>query len=164
MPAPWAYFDTSVLLKRYVRETGSAQARASLRRYRFLSSAIAPVEAMSALCRRRTSGELAEEDFTAILSRIRKDRDYWELVAVTPLVLSHAEVLIETTRAKTLDALHLASALAFQAMSGIRIPFITADIRQRDAASRLDLTVIEIDGGPGRVPGRGAERKVHPNN
>lgn len=143
--APWAYFDTSVLLKRYVREAGSAQARASLRRYRFLSSAITPVETMSALCRRRTSGELTEDDFAAILSRIRKDRSYWELVAVTPLVLTNAEGLIQTTGVKTLDALHLASVQAFQAMSGIRIPFITADIRQRDAASRLDLTVVGID-------------------
>lgn len=144
MPAPWAYFDTSVLLKRYIREAGSAQARASLRRYRFLSSAIAPVEAMSALCRRRTSGELAEEDFAAILSRIRNDRSYWELVEVTPLVLTYAEELIRTTGVKTLDALHLASVLAFQAMSGIRIPFVTADLRQRDAASQLDLTVVWI--------------------
>lgn len=144
-PAPWAYFDTSVLLKRYIREVGAAQARASLRRYRFLSSAITPVEAMSALCRRQTSGELAEEDFTAILSRIQKDRSYWELVAVTPLVLTHAEELIQTTGVKTLDAIHLASVQAFQAMSGIRIPFITADVRQRNAASRLDLAVIGID-------------------
>ncbi|MDE2059179.1 MAG: type II toxin-antitoxin system VapC family toxin [candidate division NC10 bacterium] len=144
MPAPWAYFDTSVLLKRYIREAGSAQARASLRRHRFLSSAIAPVEAMSALCRRRTSGELAEEDFAVILSRMRRDRSYWELVAVTPLVLTDAEELIQTTGVKTLDALHLASVLAFQAMSGIRIPFITADIRQRDAASQLNVTAVWI--------------------
>lgn len=144
MPAPWAYFDTSVLLKRYIREEGSAQARASLRRYRFLSSAVAPVEAISALCRRRASGELREDDFAMILSHIRKDRSYWELVAVTPLVLTHAEELIPATGVKTLDALHLGSVLAFQAASGIRIPFITADIRQRDAASRLDLTVVWI--------------------
>jgi len=144
MSAPWAYFDTSVLLKRYIREEGSTQARASLRRYRFLSSAIAPVEAFSALCRRRASGELGEHDFATILSHIRNDRSYWELVAVTPLVLTHAEELIQATGVKTLDALHLGSVLAFQAVSGLRIPFITADIRQRDAASRLDLTVVWI--------------------
>jgi predicted nucleic acid-binding protein len=40
MRPAWAYFDTSVLLKRYVREDTSAQARALLRRHRFLSSAI----------------------------------------------------------------------------------------------------------------------------
>ena len=144
MSAPWAYFDTSVLLKRYVREEGSAQVRLSLRRYRFLSSALTPVEARSALCRRRMSGDLTEQDFTTILSRIRRDRSYWELVVITPLVLTHAEELVQTTGVKTLDALHLGSALAFQAVTGIRIPFITADLRQRDAARRLDLTVVWI--------------------
>jgi predicted nucleic acid-binding protein len=144
MPAPWAYFDTSVLLKRYVREEGSAQARVSMRRYRFLSSALTPVEARSALCRWRISGDLTEQDFTTILSRIRRDRSYWELVVITPLVLTHTEELVQTTGVKTLDALHLGSALAFQALAGIRIPFVTADIRQRDAARRLDLTVVWI--------------------
>ncbi len=149
MPAPWAYCDTSVLLKRYIREKGSAQTRALLRRYRFLSSAIAPVEAMSALCRWRASGELAEHDFHIILSRFRKDRAYWELIVVSPLVLARAEELIQTTALKTLDALHLASALAFQAMSGIRIPFLTADARQRDAASGLDLDVVRVESTAG---------------
>jgi hypothetical protein len=90
------------------------------------------------------SGDLSEQDFTTILSRIRRDRSYWELVVITPLVLTHAEELVQTTGVKTLDALHLGSALAFQAMTGIRVPFITADIRQRDAARRLDLTVVWI--------------------
>ena len=43
----WAYFDTSVLVKRYVKEQGSAAARRLLQRYRFLSSAVAPVEVVS---------------------------------------------------------------------------------------------------------------------
>lgn len=145
MPEAWAYCDTSVLLKRYIREKGSAKARALLRRYRFLSSAITPVEAMSALCRRRTVGDLEERDFNIILSHIRKDRAYWELVTVTPLVLARAEELIQTTSLNTLDALHLASALAFQATSGIRVPLLTADVRQRDAASRLELNVVWVE-------------------
>jgi predicted nucleic acid-binding protein len=76
MPAPWAYFDTSVLVKRYVREPSSASARTLLRQYQFLSSAIASLEAISALCRRRATGDLTKRDFAAIMSRIQKDRAY----------------------------------------------------------------------------------------
>lgn len=47
--ARWAYFDTSVLVKRYVKEEASAVARRLLQRYRFLSSAIAPVEVRDGL-------------------------------------------------------------------------------------------------------------------
>jgi len=145
MAAPWAYFDTSVLVKRYVREEGSPRASALLRRYRFLSSAIAPLEATSALCRRRATGELAQRDFAAILSRIRRDRVYWELVEVTPLVLGRAEELIREVALRTLDAIHVASALAFRRASGLSVPFITADARQREAAGRVALDMVWVE-------------------
>lgn len=141
----WAYFDTSVLVKRYVKEEGSTAARKLFQRYRFLSSAVAPVEALSALGRRRSTGELTQRDFLAIRSRLHKDRAYWELVELGPIVLSQAEELVQKTGLRTLDALHVASALAFQAASGLTVPFITADVRQHDAAERLALNLIWIE-------------------
>lgn len=141
----WAYFDTSVLVKRYVKEGGSSASGKLFQQYRFLSSALAPVEALSALSRRRTAGEITQRDFLAIRSRLHKDRDYWELVEVGPIVLRQAEELVQKTALRTLDALHIASALAFQAASGLTIPFVTADIRQRDAAESLALNLIWIE-------------------
>ncbi|MGH9425234.1 MAG: type II toxin-antitoxin system VapC family toxin [Terriglobia bacterium] len=145
MPARWAYFDTSVLVKRYVKEQGSSSAKDLLHRHRFLSSAIAPLEALSALSRRRIAGELEERDFQAIRSRMQKDRAHWELVELSPLVLSQAEELIQMTTVRTLDAIHLASALTFQAASGLRIPFITSDAKQRAAAEQLALDVAWVE-------------------
>lgn len=144
MSTSWAYFDTSVVVKRYVMEQGSSRARTLLRRHRFLSSAIAPIEMLSGLCRRRATGELDQRDFTAILSRIRKDRAYWELVEVSPLVLGRAEDLLREVTLRTLDAIHVASVLTFQTVSGVPIPFITGDVRQRDAAGQLGLQVIWV--------------------
>jgi len=140
-PPAWGYFDTSVLVKRYVRERGSPRAKTLLGRHRFLCSAIAPLEVVSALCRRRAMGDLAERDLSAILSRMREDRAYWELVEVSPLVLDKAEELVQRAGLRVLDAIHVASAIIFQTASGIRIPFITADVRQRDAARQLALAV-----------------------
>lgn len=140
----WAYFDTSVLVKRYVKEQGSAAARRLLQRYRFLSSAVAPVEVVSILSRRRTLGELTQRDFVAIRSRLRKDRSYWELVEVGESVLNQAEELAQKTGLRTLNALHLASVLTFQAASGLTIPFITADLRQRKAAEMLAINMIWV--------------------
>ena len=141
----WAYFDTSVLVKRYVKEQGSAAARRLLHRYRFLSSAVAPVEALSVLSRRHALGDLTQRDFIAIRSRLRKDRSYWELVEVGEIVLNQAEELAQKTGLGTLDALHLASFLTFQAASGLTIPFITADVRQRKAAETLDMDLIWVE-------------------
>ena len=141
----WAYFYTSVLVKRYVKEAGSSASRKLLQRYRFLSSALAPVEALSAFSRRRTTGQITHRDFLAIRSRLYKDRDYWELVELGPIVLSQAEELVQKTGLRTLDAMHVASALMFQAASGLTIPFVTADVRQRDAAESLALNLIWIE-------------------
>ena len=140
----WGYFDSSVLVKRYVREEASAAARRLLQRYRVLSSSVAPVEILSALSRKRTAGELAQRDFLAIRSRLLKDRAYWELVETGAIVLSQAEELVQKTGLRTLDALHVASALTFQTASGLTVPFITADMRQRDTAEILALNLIWV--------------------
>jgi predicted nucleic acid-binding protein len=139
-----AYFDTSVLLKRYVQERGSERTRSLVRQYRFVSSALAPVEAIAALSRRRAAGTLAEAAMRAIVKKLRSDRLHWELVEVSPLVLDRAERVVEETSLRTLDALHVASALTFRAATGIRAPFITADANQRDVVGALGLDVIWV--------------------
>lgn len=144
MPAGLAYFDTSVLVKRYVRESGSPRARVLLRRYRVLSSAIAPLEAISALSRRRATGDLGQEDLAALIARIQEDRAHWELIEVGAQILRRAEELIQGTSLRTLDAVHVASVMAFRAMSRIRIPFVTGDLRQKDAAGALGLQVVWV--------------------
>ena len=92
----WAYFDTSVLVKRYVREAGSKRARELLRHHRFLSCAIAPLEAVSAFSRRQVAGELSARNFSAIMSRLRADLGHWELVEVSASVLARAEEVIRS--------------------------------------------------------------------
>src|SRR5438445_513823 len=49
--APAAYFDTSVLLKRYVREIGTDRAIGLMRKHPIITAAIAPLEMRSALRR-----------------------------------------------------------------------------------------------------------------
>jgi uncharacterized protein len=140
----WAYFDTSVLVKRYVREAGSKQARELLRHHRFLSCAIAPLEAVSAFSRRHVAGELSARNFSAIMSRLHADQGHWELIEVNASVLARAEEVVARAGVRTPDALHLAAALSFQELSGLRLPFITADEQQREAAQQLGLQVTWI--------------------
>ena len=106
-----AYFDTSVLVKNYVREAGSARARSLLRTYSFLSSAIAPLELMSALMRKRSTGELNVLELPRVLARIQTDRLYWKLLDIGASVLSQGEELIQKTSLRTTDAIHLAVGL-----------------------------------------------------
>src|SRR5881628_2121125 len=108
MAAAPAYFDTSVLVKRYINESGSARAREILRRFRPMCSAIACVEATWMLARRWKSGEIAESAVRAILNRLRDDRIHWDLVEVQPPVLARAENIVSDMNVGTLDAIHIA--------------------------------------------------------
>ena len=138
----FAYFDTSALVKRYVRERGSAQVRFLLRRYDFLSSAITPVELLSALGRKKRTGDVSEKEFSTLVSRIQSERLRWELVEVTGSILSRAEEVIQgALPLRALDALHVVSSMAFQAATAVEIPFVTGDGRQRDAAKQLGMDV-----------------------
>jgi predicted nucleic acid-binding protein len=141
----FAYFDTSALIKRYVREKGSARVVSLLRRHDLLSSAISPVEVMSALYRRNRNGELSDEDFAATLSRVHGERTRWELVELGRTVLSRAEEIVQgIVPMRSLDAIHVASLVTFQAESGTRIPFVTGDDRQRQAAAQIGLDVVWV--------------------
>jgi predicted nucleic acid-binding protein len=141
----FAYFDTSALVKRYVSEQGSAQVRFLLRRHDLLSSAITPIELLSAVWRRKRHGELTEDNFLATLNRIRGDRVRWELVEIGEQVLSRAEEIVQRTLPiRTLDALHVASLITFQAIAAIRVPFITGDRRQRDVAEQMKMEVVWV--------------------
>jgi hypothetical protein len=56
-------------------------------------------------------------------------------------VLGRAQEVIDQAGVSTLDALHIASALVFQQLSGRRVPFIASDRRESFGAQGLGLEV-----------------------
>ena len=78
----WAYFDTSALIKRYIKETGRREVLQFLRRYDVVTSVIVPVELRSALRRRASEGTLDAERVPEVLKRVATDRAYWTLVEI----------------------------------------------------------------------------------
>jgi predicted nucleic acid-binding protein len=134
-----AYFDTSVLLKRYVREADSERAQELLRRHLVVTSV---------LTRRHMAGELDQADLKAIVRQLARDRQRWHLVEVTAEVLDRAEAVVGRVNVRTLDAIHLGSALAVDAALNApahSMPFVTGDERQRDAAQALGMQVVRMD-------------------
>ena len=145
MRASAAYFDTSVVVKRYVNELASVRARGLLRRFRPVLSAVALVELSSAVRRRTNAGELSEAAMTAVLRRIDDDRRRWQLIDVTAPVLNRAETLALELGIAALDAIHVASAATLAEGLGRHVAFVTADARQRSAAARVNLEVVWVE-------------------
>jgi predicted nucleic acid-binding protein len=142
--AAWAYFDTSVLVKCYVEEPGTAEAMRLISRHTVLSSTLAPIELTGALRRQEASGVLTRRQRDQALLRFQADRARWTLLEMDSHVLARAEALAGAAPVKTLDALHLASALVFQSETSLRPPFITGDTQQRRAADALGLNVVFV--------------------
>ena len=69
-----AYFDTTVLVKRYARESGSDQAVSLIRRYKIISAATAPLEMISAVRRKLAAADLEQKAYEAILKRLEMER------------------------------------------------------------------------------------------
>lgn len=142
MPRPPAYFDASAVLKRYVSEVGSDAVGPLSRRNPLVSSALLVAEITSALHRRR--GEFRAAALEATWRRFSEDRGRWRLAAVSDAVLARAEELVRSSGLRTLDAIHLATAVFVAEELGSPLAFVTAELAQASAAREAGMRVVVV--------------------
>jgi predicted nucleic acid-binding protein len=145
MERPWAYFDTSAFLKLYIKESGSDVARKTFSRHAVLFSAILPLECFSALSRRRQSNDLTESEFLKLRGSLRTGVLSLEIIRISDEVLAQAEAMTTRSAARTLDAIHLASAHIFKDYTGINLLFVTSDKKQHEVAFAEKFTTLFIE-------------------
>lgn len=141
MTGEWLYVDTSVLVKRCIQEPGSQEASHATFGYLVVTSALTPLETLSALHAKHRGGTLTAAAFRACLRTLEMEHSMWTLVELSPAVLRRAEILMRDVSTRTLDALHIASALFFQETGGTNLPFLTADGKQLRSAQATGLAV-----------------------
>ena len=134
--------DTSALVKIYHQETGSDRARAlyNSSEDQIVISNLAIPETFSTFHRKRREGLISKKDALAVLKKFFSD--ITARFTVTPLEQQHILLsleLIDRRNLRTLDALHLASALQLRPL---KITFVCADHQLLDAASREGLAGI----------------------
>jgi len=145
----WVYADTSVLVKRYIRESGSGEANRVTSARDVVTSALTSVEIVSALFAKRRGGSLSARSLETALARHENEKRHWTVVELTPLILARAEDIIRRVSARTADAIHVASAAFFSEATRARLPVATADARQRQSAEALGMQVLWV-GAPRR--------------
>jgi len=136
------YADSSVLVKRHVRETGTdwfAQIADPATGNTILSAQISQVEVISALQRRVRDGKLdagdaarLSDDFQALCAA------EYRLIALTASVIERACLLLARHPLRAYDAVQLAAALsaheALRAAGVADMTFLSADHRLLNAA------------------------------
>jgi predicted nucleic acid-binding protein len=127
--------DSSAFAKRYVQEAGSDKLD------RFLESAselafcvILVPEIISGLNRRLRERILTIADYRAVKKQLMDDVRDATVLQITPSVISRSVKLLESNVLRSMDALHIASALEWRADL-----FVTSDRRQFTAATNTGL-------------------------
>jgi predicted nucleic acid-binding protein len=138
------YADTSVLVKRYVREVGSDEVSRVTSSHDVVTSALTSIEVVSALFAKYRGGSMSARVLETALGRHESEKRHWIVVEMAPLVLARAEDVIRRVPARTADAIHIASAAFYSEATGIRLRIATADARQRQSAEALGFHVLWI--------------------
>lgn len=133
-----AYIDSSVILRKLLRER---DAIADLTQWRLFSSQLLDVEVRRTLQRCHFEGVLAAQPFARRLQEWYAFRDAVDLVSVSGGILSRAAEPFPTL-IKTLDAIHLATALAWARQTQEPIIVLTHDRQFGIAASACGFPVV----------------------
>jgi uncharacterized protein len=144
------YFDASALVKRYVREAGSAAVRGLLAADVAVTSRLTEVEIASALARRAREGDMTPAERDRALAALGADIPSLYVVELLPAVVGRAVDLVRRRTLRAGDAVQLASCLETQARVGQALAFIVGDRRLAEAARDEGLEVVALAGSAPR--------------
>jgi predicted nucleic acid-binding protein len=135
------YLDTSILLRVLLGQ------RPRLAEWggweRAYTSELAGVEARRVIDRLRLDGALDDDGVVVAQEQLAHLEAGIGRINLTRVVLRRASLPMATA-VKTLDALHLASALLFRERRAVSLVFATHDVQQATAARALGFTCIGV--------------------
>ena len=134
------FLDSSVFAKRFVEESGSQQVEVLCSQATELClSVICVPEIVSALNRRLREKSLTRQQYTQAKQRLSQDVRDAVIINLTPDIIQSSIEVLETAFVRTMDALHIACALAWGADL-----FASSDHRQATAAKAMGLKTKQI--------------------
>ena len=134
------FLDTSAFAKRYVAEPGSDQVMDLCQQADSLFvSVICLPELISTLSRLVREKKIAQADYRKLKGDAIADLADVDICQITPGILSAVIPLLETHPLRTMDALHVACALAVEPDV-----FVSADHRQLAAAQKAGLRIVDV--------------------
>jgi predicted nucleic acid-binding protein len=137
------YFDSSALVKRYVKEQGSDAVQSLIERGDGLAtSKLTYPEILSAFGRKHRAGELVRALFQGLVVQFEAD---WKSVFVVEFhdeLLPTVRLLLTKYSLKGADTVHLSSALWLRRGVEVDVTFVASDVSLLKAAQGERLKVI----------------------
>ena len=136
------FFDTSSFVKRFVDEVGSDEVEEVTEAASEIGlSIICFTEVISALNRKLRKEAISNETYQELKGSVLEDIQDVDIINLTPSVLERTTELLESNLLRSLDAIHIACALEWEADL-----FVSSDERQIDAAINSGLKIKLIKG------------------
>jgi predicted nucleic acid-binding protein len=135
------YFDTSALVKLFVKEAGAEIARDTAARANIVATSIlAYAEARSAFSRKRRFGEITADQLDRVKEEFEATWEDLQIVPVDENIVRRAGNFAETYSLKGFDAVHLASAdTLLQRFEEITFACFDADLSRAPDSRRMML-------------------------
>ena len=133
-------FDASALVKRYIAEKDTDRVLdLCSRAEQIVLSTVCVLEILSAMNRLVQENHLSRRRYNALKGKLAADVTQATLLDITQAVLAGTIQVLEKTSLRTLDAIHVATALEVSCDL-----FASADRRQCAAAAKMGLPVEHI--------------------
>ena len=134
------FLDTSACAKRYVSEQGSDDVVALCQQADSLVvSVICLPELISTFSRLVREKKLAKAEYRKLKAGAMADLADVDICQLTPAILASVVSLLESHPLRTMDALHVACALAVAPDR-----FVSADHRQLTVARKAGLNIVDV--------------------
>jgi len=139
------YLDASAVVKLCVLEEGTSATKQLVNEATaVVTSALSHVEFHAACARKLKEGGLANEEYRQAITTFREDWNRYVFVEAEYPLLELACQLAEHGGLRTLDAIHLASAIFVLRPHSLPSAFVGADHRLQEAAEAEGLKVVTL--------------------
>ena len=137
------YFDSSALVKRYLKEVGSETVNAILLSEKTIAtSKLAYPEILSAFMRKHRAGELSQKPLRSVIDQFESDWAYFFVIEFHGDLLAGIKALIEKYPLKGADSVHLSSALWLKQNTREDVQFVASDLMLLKIAESENLHVL----------------------
>ena len=132
-----SFFDSSAFAKRFIEEQGSAEVEKICMDSQSIGlSSLCLPEIISALNRRIREKSISKKEYLTIKQRLFSEIEDIDIIHVVPEIISKTIYLLEKNNLRTIDAVHIASAILWEPDL-----FISADKKQIVAARKSGLKI-----------------------
>lgn len=138
------YFDTSALLKRYLLEEGTNEVLSLFRKNEVIpvTSLLTQVEGFHGICRKWNEAKASIKLRQQVLRQFQRDMQTFQIVTVDSALIKISKKLVQNHLLRSLDAIHIASALVFKKRGNEKIHFVSCDNLQNKVAQQQGLLTL----------------------